>query len=81
MYECESQTLKKSESPLDCKEIRPVNPKRNQLWIFIGSTDAEVEASVLWTRDVKSWLTGKAPDARKDWGPEEKGETKDEMVG
>ena len=60
------------ESPVHCKEIKLVNPQRNQLWIFIGSTDAEVEASVLWTRDVKSWLTGKDLDAGNNWGQEEK---------
>ena len=54
------------ESPLDCKEIKPVNPKRNQPWIFIGETDAEAEAPILWLPDVKSWLTGKDPEAGKD---------------
>ena len=54
------------ESPLDCKEIKPVTPKGNQPRIFIGRTDAEVEASILWPPDVKSLLTGKDPDARKD---------------
>ena len=54
------------ESPLDCKEIKPVNPKGNQFWIFIGSTDAEAEAPILWPPDVKSQLTGKDPDAEKD---------------
>ena len=61
------------ESPLDCKEIKPVNPKQNWSWIFIGRTDAEAEASTLWPPDVKNWLTGKDPDAWKDWGQEEKG--------
>ena len=60
---------------------QPVSPKRNQLWIFIGKPDAEAEAPILWPPDVNSHLTGKDPDARKDWGPEEKGATKDEMVG
>ena len=69
------------ESPLDCKEIKPVNPKGNQPWIFTGRTDAEAEASVLWPPDVKSWLTGKDPDDRKDRRQEEKGTTEDEMVG
>ena len=55
------------ESPLDIKEIKPVNPKGNQLWIFIGRTDVEAEAPVLWPPDVKCWLTGKDPDAGKDW--------------
>ena len=68
------------ESPLDSKEIKPVNPKGNQPWIVIGRTDAEVEASVLWPPDVKCQLIGKAPGARKDWGQEEKGVTEDEMV-
>ena len=62
------------ESPLDCKEIKPVNPKGNQSWIFIGRTDAEAEAPVLWPPEGKSWLTGKDPDARKDWEQEQKGE-------
>ena len=59
--------LKTLESPLDCKEIKPVNPKGNQLWIFIGRTDAEAEAPILWPPDVKSWLIGKDPNAGKDW--------------
>ena len=67
------------ESPLDCKEIQPGNPKGNQSWIFIGRTDAE--APILWPPDVKNWLIGKDPDAGKDWRQEEKGMTKDEMVG
>ena len=53
------------ESPLDCKEIQPVHPKGNQSWIFIGRTDAEAEAPIIWPSDVKNWLTGKDPDARK----------------
>ena len=60
------------ESPLDCKEIKPVDPKGNQPWIFIRRTDVEAEAPMLWTHDVKSWLIGKDPDAGKDWGQEEK---------
>ena len=67
------------QSPLDSKEIKPVNPKGNQPWIFIGS--AEAEALIFWPPEVKSWLTGKDPDAGKDWGQEEKGMTEDEMVG
>ena len=83
MYGCESWTVKKAEhwrigaferrvgedleSPLDCKEIQPGNPKGNQLWIFIGRTDAEAEAPILWPPDMKSWLTEKDPDAGKDW--------------
>ena len=69
------------ESPLDCKEIQPVHPRRNQSWIFIRRTDAEAEIPILWPPDVKNWLTGKDPDAGKDWGQEEKGTTEDEMVG
>ena len=69
------------ESLLDCEEIKPVNPKGNQSWIFIGRTDAEAEATILWPPDAKNWLTGKDPDAGKDWKEEEKGMTEDEMVG
>ena len=69
------------ESPLDSKEIKPVNPKGNQPWIFIGKTDAEVEAPILWLSDVKNGLIEKDTYARKDWGQEEKGVTEDEMVG
>ena len=68
------------ESPLDCKEIKQVNPKGNQPWILIGRTDAEGEAPILWPPDVKSWLIGKDPDAGKVW-KQEKGTTEDEMVG
>ena len=67
------------ESPLDNKEIKPVNPKGNQSWIFIESTDAE--APILWPPAMKSWLFGKDPDAGKDWSQEEKGMTEGEMVG
>ena len=69
------------ESPLDCEEIQSVCPKGIQSWIFIGRTDAETEAPVLWPPDVKNWLTRKDPDAGKDWRQEEKGTTEDEMVG
>ena len=69
------------ESPLDCKEIKPVNPKGNLPWICIGKTDAEAEAPILWPPNGKSWITGKDPDAVKDWRREEKGTTEDEMVG
>ena len=69
------------ESPLDCKEIQPVHPKGNQSCIFFGRTDVEAEAPILWPPDVKSWLTGKDPDAGKDWGREKKGTTEDEMAG
>ena len=70
-------------SPLDCKEIQPVNPKGNQSWIFVGGTDAEAEAEtlMLWPPDAKYWLTGKDPDAGKDWRWEEKETTEDGMVG
>ena len=94
MYGCESWTINKAEcqswcfrtlvmertleNPLDRKEIKPVNPKRNQSWIFIGRTDGE--APILWPPAVKSRLIGKDPDAGKDWGQEEKGVTEDEMV-
>ena len=61
------------------REIKPVNPKGNQSWIFIGRTDAE--ATILWPPDMKSWLTGKDPDVGKDWGHEEKGVTEDKVVG
>ena len=94
-YNCESWTIKKADhwridafklwswkknldSPLD-KEIKSVNPKGNQPWKFIGRTDAE--APIFWPPDVKNWLTGKDPDARKDGRQEEKGATEDEMVG
>ena len=74
--------LEKSlESPLDCKEIQPVHPKGSQPWIFIGRTDAEAEAPILWPPAVKNWLIGKLPDAGKDWWWEGKGTTEDEMVG
>ena len=69
------------ESPLDCKEIQPVNPKGNQSWIFIGRTDAEVETPGLWPPDGNSWLTGKDSIAGKDWRQEGKGMSEDKMVG
>ena len=97
MNECESSTVKKAEhqrtdafelwcwirllSPLDRKEIKPVNPKGNQSWIFIGRTDVEAETPILWPPDVKNWLTGKDPDAGKDWRWKEKGMAEDKMVG
>ena len=96
MYGCEGWTIKKAEcqrtdafellektleSPLDCMEIQPVNPKGNQSWIFIGRTDAEAESPILWPPDAKNWLIGKDSYARKDWRQEEKGTTEDEMVG
>ena len=69
------------ESPLDCKEIQPVHPKGAQSWVFIGRTDVEAETPILEPPDAKSWLIGKDPDARRDWGQEEKGMTEDKMVG
>ena len=73
--------LKKTlESPLVCKQMKLVNPKGNQSWIFIGRTDAEVEAPIFWPLDAKNWLIGKDPDAGKDWRQEEKGTTEGEMV-
>ena len=68
------------ESPLDCKEIQTVHLKGNQSWIFIGRTDAEAETPILWPWDVKIWLIGKDPDARKDWRQEEKVMKEDEML-
>ena len=73
--------LKTLENPLDCKEIKPVHPKGNQFWIFIGRTDVKAETPILWPPDGKSWLTGKDPVARKDRRREKKGMTGDEMVG
>ena len=97
MYGCESWTIKKAEhwridafelwcwrrleSPLDSKEIKPVNPKGNIHWIFTGRTDAEAEVRTLWPPNVKSQLIRKDPDAGKDWRQEEKGMTEDELVG
>ena len=69
------------ESPFDWKKIKPVIPKGNQPWIFIGRTDADAEAPLLWPPDRKSWFIGKDPVAGKDWGQEEKGMTEDEMTG
>ena len=85
MHGCESWTIKKAEcrrtdafkllektleSSLDCKEIQPVHPNGNQSWIFIGRTEVEAEAPVLWPPDAKNWLTGKDPDAGKNWRQE-----------
>ena len=95
IYKCESWTIKKTEcwcfqtvvleetleSPLDSKEIKPVNPKGNQPWIFIGCTYAEAEPPILWPPDVKSWLIGKDPDSGKNWGQEENGAMEGEMAG
>ena len=69
------------ESPLDYKEIQPINPKGNQSWKFIERTDAEAGTPILWPPDVKSELIGKDPDAGKDWRQEEKGTTEDGMIG
>ena len=69
------------ESPLDCKDIQPVHPKRDQSWVFIGRTDAEAETPIVWPPDVKSWLIWKDLDAGKGWGQEEKGMTEIEMIG
>ena len=69
------------ESPLDCKEIQPVHPKRGLSWVFFGRTDGKAETSILWPPHAKSWLIGKDSDAGRDWGPEEKGTTEDEMAG
>ena len=69
------------ESPLDYKEIKSVNPSGNQPWTFIGRTDAEAKAPILWEPDAKNQLIGKDPDAGKDWGQEEKAVTEDKMVG
>ena len=68
------------ESPLDCKEIKPVNPKGNQPWIFIGRTDAEAKAPKRWPPGAKSWLIGKNLDAGKDWRQKERRPAEDEMV-
>ena len=74
--------LKKTlQSHLDCKEIKSINPKGDQAWIFIRWTDAEAEAQIFWSPDKKSRLTGKDYDAGKDWGQEEKQVTENEMVG
>ena len=69
------------ENHLERKEIKPVNPKGSQLWMFIGRTDAEAEAPIFWLPDVKRWLIGKDPDAGKEKGQEKKGATEDEMIG
>ena len=97
IHGCESWTVKKVEhhridafelwcwrtleSPLDSREIKSLNPEGNQPWIFVGRTDAETEAPVLWPPDAKSWLIEKDPDSGKDWKQEKKGMTEDEMVG
>ena len=95
MYRCENWITKKAECRRvvafelwcwrRCLRVLglqgdPVSPKGNQSWIFIGRTDAEAEAPILWPPDAKNWLTRKDPDAGKDWRQEEKGMMKDEMV-
>ena len=93
MYRCESWTIKKAEcwridafelrcwrtleSPLDCKEIQPVHSKGDQPWVFF----AKAEIPVLWPPHAKSWLIGKDSDTGRDWGPEERGTTENEMAG
>ena len=68
-------------SPLDSKDIKEVNPKENQAWMFIERTDAEAEPPIFWPPDVKNWFIWTDPDAGKDWRQEEKGMTEDNMVG
>ena len=68
------------ENALDCKEIKPLNSKENQLWIFIGRTDSEAEAQILWPPDVRGWLIRKNPNAGKDRREKEKGVAKDAGV-
>ena len=94
-YGCESWTIKKAEhqrtdafklccwtleNPLDCREIKPVNPKGNQPWIFIGRNADEAEALILRPPDANSWLIGKDPDAGEDWRQNKKGATADDTV-
>ena len=69
------------ESPLDCKEIQPVHSEGDQPWMLFGRTDAKAETPILWPPHAKSWLIGKDSDAGRDWGPEKKGMTEDEMAG
>ena len=68
------------ESPLYSKEIKAVNPKGNQSWIFMGRINTEAEGPILWPPDAKKWLIRKEPNAKKDWRQEEKGTTEDEML-
>ena len=72
---------KTPESPLNCKEFQPVHSEGDQPWDFFGRNDAKAETPVLWPPHAKCWLTGKDPDAGRDWGQEEKGTTEDEMAG
>ena len=69
------------ESPLDCKEMEPVDSKGDQPWVFLGRNDAKAETPVVWPPHAKSWLIGKDSDAGRDWGQEKKGMTEDEMAG
>ena len=78
---CTVVLQKTLESPLEYKEIKPVNPKGNQSWIFIGRTEAEAEAPKPWPHDAKNWLIGKYPDVGKVWRQEEKRTLEDEMAG
>ena len=81
-YEFQTVALEKiPEIPSDSKEIKPVNLKGDQPWIFTGRTDAEAEAPVFWSSDSNRWLTGKVPDAGKDWGQKEKRASEDEIIG
>ena len=96
IYEYETWTIEKTEnwridafelvlektleSPLDCRQIKPVSSKENQSWIFTGRTDAEAETSILWLSDAKNWLLGKDSDAGKDWAQEDE-TTEAEMAG
>ena len=73
--------FKKKKNFLKFSGLRQVHPKGDQPWVFIGRTDAETETPILWPPYVKSWLTGKDPDAGRGWGQEEKGTTEDEMAG
>ena len=74
--------LKKTlESPLDCKKIKPVNPKGNQSWIFTGRTDAGADATIFWSSDANRWLIGKVPDDGKGWGQKEKRVSEGKMAG
>ena len=70
-----------TESPLDCKEIQPVHSKGEQSWVFFGRNDAKAETPILWPPHVNGWLTGKDPEAGRDWGQEKKGTIEDEMTG
>ena len=74
-------TVVLEKSPMDCKEIQPVHPKGDQSWVFIGGTDVEAEAPILWPCDAKNWFIWKDPDAGKDWKQEKKGTIADEITG